>query len=141
MYAGFVYIETGRYGWKNPSTFYRACHFCCTSDRITLNLLNEFPIPLSDIIIKKTKSICLKNVRSTRRSDKETAQNFTTCLQLIVNSLNYLRRITYLRLEILFIIYFVNDFLKVSCDLVSIICAHFDTISLSVIFFFFCLVE
>ena len=41
-------IETGRYGWKNSSIFYRACHFCCTSDRITLDLLNE--LPLSGII-------------------------------------------------------------------------------------------
>ena len=41
-------IETGRYGWKNSSIFYRACHFCCTSDRITLDLLNE--LPFSDII-------------------------------------------------------------------------------------------
>ena len=140
MYAGFVCIETGRYGWKNPSTFYRACHFCCTSGRITLDLMNEFPIPLSDIIKEDEVHLLIKNVRSTRRSDKETAQNFTTCSQ-IVNSLNYLRRITFLRLEILFIIYFVKDFLKVSCDLVSIIRAHFETISLSVIFFFFCLVE
>ena len=41
-------IETGRYGWKNSSIFYRACHFCCTSDRITIDLLNE--LPFSDII-------------------------------------------------------------------------------------------
>ncbi|XP_063688379.1 uncharacterized protein LOC134821607 [Bolinopsis microptera] len=41
-------IETGRYGWKNSSIFYRACHFCCSSDRITIDLLNE--LPFSDII-------------------------------------------------------------------------------------------
>ena len=104
-------IETGRYGWKNSSIFYRACHFCCTSNRITLDFLNELPLVTS---LKKTKSICLKDVQSTRRSDKETAQIFTTCSQ-IVNSVNYLMRITFFK---------------------SIFRAHFETISLFIILCF-----
>ena len=75
-----------------------------------------------------------------KRSDKKTAQNFTSCSQ-IVNSVNYSRRITFLRLAILFIIYFMKDFLKVSCDLVFIIRAHFETISLFVICFFVWLIN
>ena len=40
--------QFGHISWKKSSISYRACHFCYTSDRITLDLLNE--LPLSDII-------------------------------------------------------------------------------------------
>ena len=64
------------------------------------------------------KFICLNNAQSTGRSDKETVQNFKTCSQ-IINPVKYLRRITFWRQEILFIIYFVKDFQKLNC-------AHFN---------------
>ena len=109
-------IETGRYGWKNPSIFYRTCHFCCTSDRITLELLNE--LPFSDII-KEDEVHFLKECpvyKKIRQRNSTDLHNMLTNSQFskLFNE-NYI-----LETRILSIIYFMKDFLKVSCDLYNV---------------------